>query len=161
MEPHCRFREEHSASPTNSCPQGRGTTHHLDRRSSSIESLNAVGMHDFGWLKVHLFLEDRASFDPSEASPDVAWMDAARLEWPLKIRSWQPGDRFQPLGLTGSKKLQDYFTDSKIGKHRRGQIPLLCDSQKICWIMGHRLDERVRVTAETRQILIVEYHNHR
>ena len=134
-----------------------------DRYASNPFSylINAVGIYDFGWLRVNLSFEDRASFDLSGASPDVAWMDAAKLEWPLKIRSWQPGDRFQPLGLTGSKKLQDYFTDCKIGKHRRGQIPLLCDSQKICWIMGHRLDERVRVTSETKQILIVEYHNHR
>jgi len=119
-----------------------------------------LGTHDFGLYKLNLSLKNRTSSDLPRASINTAWMDAEKIKWPLTVRSWQPGDRFQPLGLDGSKKLQDFFTDSKIERSRRGRIPLLCDTQKICWIMGYRLDERVRVSPETKQILVAEYHNH-
>jgi tRNA(Ile)-lysidine synthase len=73
----------------------------------------------------------------------------------LVVRSWQPGDRFQPLGLQGSMKLQDYFTNTRVAREQRLQIPLLCDQEKICWVMGLRLDERAKVTATTRRVLVV------
>jgi tRNA(Ile)-lysidine synthase len=91
-------------------------------------------------------------------SPYRAFMDADRITWPLIVRTWKPGDRFQPLGSYGTKKLQDFFTDSKIPRGQRNQIPLLCDSEKICWIMGLRLDEGVKVTPETQFLIIVEGH---
>jgi tRNA(Ile)-lysidine synthase len=60
------------------------------------------------------------------------------------------------MGLGGSKKLQDFFTDAKIPKEQRCRIPLLCDQEKICWVTGCRLDDRVKITAQTQRVLIVE-----
>ena len=91
-------------------------------------------------------------------SPDRAWLDADKIVWPLVVRSWRPGDRFNPLGLAGSKKLQDFFTDAKVPREERSRIPLVCDSEKICWVMGYRLDDRVKVTSLTRSVLVVERH---
>ncbi|NTV43329.1 MAG: tRNA lysidine(34) synthetase TilS, partial [Syntrophobacteraceae bacterium] len=71
-------------------------------------------------------------------------------------RHWQPGDRFQPLGLRGTKKLQDFFVDSKIPRSMRQEIIIVCDTEKICWIVGHRLDERAKVTGETSVVLVIE-----
>jgi tRNA(Ile)-lysidine synthase len=84
-------------------------------------------------------------------------MDAARIKWPLGIRSWKPGDRFCPAGMKGSKKLQDYFTDSRIPKEERPKVPILCDSEKICWVVGLRMDDRVRTGPETREIVTVQF----
>lgn len=83
-------------------------------------------------------------------------LDAGTISWPMWIRFWKEGDRFRPLGLGGSKKLQDYFTDCKVPRAMRHRIPLLCDGEKICWVVGHRLDERVKVTSSTQEVLVVE-----
>lgn len=82
-------------------------------------------------------------------------MDADTVAWPLCVRAWLPGDRFAPLGLGGTKKLQDFFVDAKVERARRTRIPLLCDREKICWVVGLRIDERVRVTPLTRHVLVV------
>ena len=84
-------------------------------------------------------------------------MDAGRVKWPLRIRSWIPGDRFCPSGMAGTKKLQDYFTDARIPREERIKFPILCDSEKICWVVGLRLDDRVRPGPETRQTVIVRF----
>ena len=69
---------------------------------------------------------------PPPASSRTVWLDAERIAWPMTLRLWQPGDRFQPLGLKGNKKLQDFFVDAKVPRDCRSTIPLLCDSEKIC-----------------------------
>ncbi|ROQ90734.1 tRNA lysidine(34) synthetase TilS [Desulfosoma caldarium] len=83
----------------------------------------------------------------------MALMDAESLRWPLVVRSFKPGDRFRPLGARGSKKLQDFFTDAKVPRRLRARVPLLCDQEKICWVVGYRLDDRVKVTHHTQRIL--------
>lgn len=85
----------------------------------------------------------------------TAWMDEDRLRKPLRIRTWQPGDRFRPLGMSGSKKLQDLFSDLKVPRRHRKCVPILCDAEKICWVAGYRLDERVKVRSTTKRILKV------
>ena len=84
-------------------------------------------------------------------------MDAERIKWPLRIRSWKPGDRFCPLGMKGTKKLHDYFIDSKIPREERTKVPILCDSEKICWVAGLRMDDRVKTSPKTREIVTVRF----
>ncbi len=88
-------------------------------------------------------------------SPLEAHLDADNVRWPLTVRSWQSGDRFRPLGMGGSRKLQDYFTDARVPKNERRRVFLLCDKEKICWIIGHRLDDRVKIDRRTRNLLHV------
>jgi tRNA(Ile)-lysidine synthase len=92
---------------------------------------------------------------PSTA--DCVWIDADQLRWPLLLRFWQPGDRFRPLGLGGTMKLQDFFTNAKVSRELRHRIPLLCDQEKICWVVGLRLAEQVKVTAATRRVLAAQW----
>lgn len=66
------------------------------------------------------------------------------LEAPLSLRGWRPGDRFQPLGLTGVKKLQDFFVDAKVPRSQRRWIPLLFTGDRIAWVVGHRIAEDFR-----------------
>lgn len=111
------------------------------------------GRYKFGvlWLEVAV-LDGQAGGRP-KLGGDEAFMDAGKVKWPLLVRFWEPGDRFIPLGMKGSKKLQDFFTDSKIPRASRWKIPILCDTEKICWIAGHRLDDRVKTGPGTRQVL--------
>lgn len=79
---------------------------------------------------------------PVTSPPDSRWeafFDEESLEFPLAVRNRRPGDRFEPLGLNGSKKVQDMFVDSKVPKWRRDRLPLLVDaSGRILWIPGLR-----------------------
>ena len=55
------------------------------------------------------------------------------------VRTRHPGDRFQPSGMTGTKKLQDFFTDAKVPREQRDRIPLLVCDRGIAWVVGHRV----------------------
>jgi tRNA(Ile)-lysidine synthase len=57
----------------------------------------------------------------------------------LYVRSWRPGDRMKPLGMSGSRKLQDIFTDAKIPSDRRSAIPVFECAGEIVWIPGYRV----------------------
>jgi tRNA(Ile)-lysidine synthase len=121
-----------------------------------------AGWYEFPELRLELSFHELkepglADLAGLRADPNRAWMDANSLSWPLVVRSWRAGDWFQPLGLQGRKKLQDFFTDVKVPRDERAHIPLLCDQQKICWVVGYRLDDRVKVRAVTRQVLKVEW----
>ena len=90
-----------------------------------------------------------------------AIMDASKVLFPLLLRSPEPGDRFRPLGLEGQKKLQDFFVDRKIPRHLRYQVPVLQDNEKIIWVVGHHLDDRVKVTSSTEKFLLVSWQSDR
>jgi len=70
------------------------------------------------------------------------------------VRTWENGDRFQPLGMSGEKKLQDFFVDEKVPRRRRGRVPLVCAADgRIAWVVGHRIAEPFKVTERTRRIV--------
>jgi len=86
-----------------------------------------------------------------DASPWIAHLNADRIKYPLMIRSFEPGDRFVPLGMTGHKKVKDFFVDLKVPTHIRKNLPLLCQGKSPIWICGLRIDERFKVRQETRE----------
>jgi tRNA(Ile)-lysidine synthase len=86
----------------------------------------------------------------------TVYMDHAGMMPPLMVRTPQPGDRIQPLGMSGMKKLKDYFIDRKIPVRLRGQIPLLVDSRSVIWVAGQVLSERVKITDKTTKVLRIE-----
>ncbi|NUQ35241.1 MAG: tRNA lysidine(34) synthetase TilS [Planctomycetaceae bacterium] len=85
--------------------------------------------------------------------PDTEYADAGKVEFPLVVRARRDGDRFAPLGMKNTRKLQDYLTDLKVEQAVRDRVPLLCDAKGIVWVVGHGISERVRVTSGTRQML--------
>ncbi|MHC1724524.1 MAG: tRNA lysidine(34) synthetase TilS [Syntrophobacteraceae bacterium] len=117
-------------------------------------SIEGPGIYQFGDLTLEIRVLDvgNTSSAPMRAA-DFVIMDDAKVKWPLELRTWKPGDRFCPLGMKGTKKLQDFFVDSRVPKEERQRTALLCDSEKICWVAGLRMDDRVKVTAETTSIV--------
>jgi tRNA(Ile)-lysidine synthase len=89
-------------------------------------------------------------------SPNITFFDYQRLQFPLRMRNFRPGDRFYPLGAKGSQKLKEFFIDRKIPKFERPRIPLLISGEIIAWIVGYRIDERVKITSETKRMLKIE-----
>ena len=89
----------------------------------------------------------------------VACLDSDEIEFPLLIRKWKQGDYFQPLGMTGFKKVSDFFIDQKIPIHEKENIWILCSGKKIIWIMGQRIDNRFKITSKTTNVLKIEISN--
>ncbi len=84
---------------------------------------------------------------------NVEFLDNNQVQFPLVVRNWLPGDRFYPLGLHGSKKLKDFFTDSKVPVRARHNIPVVSFHNKIAWVCGLRIDERFKVTSDSKKVL--------
>ena len=87
---------------------------------------------------------------------NIACLDFGNLEFPLLIRKWQEGDYFQPLGMSGFKKLSDFLIDEKIPLHQKENIWLLCSGEKIVWVMDHRIDNRFKVSPKSQCIYKME-----
>ena len=85
--------------------------------------------------------------------PQVATLDADRLAPVLEVRTWQPGDRISPLGMDGSKSIQDLFTDLRIPRSRRRTLPLLVSDGEIAWVPGLVIGDRFRLTPETTRAI--------
>ena len=94
--------------------------------------------------------------DFGEAGNSRAFFDLDRLQFPLVVRNFQPGDRFSPLGLDGTQKLKKFFCNHKIPARQRQRCPLLLSAGKIIWVAGHRIDNSVRLSARTRRVLMAE-----
>ncbi len=101
-------------------------------------------------LKVNVIGKDE--FMPGD-NPAVACFDLDELEFPLLMRHWKQGDYFQPFGMSGFKKVSDFFIDQKVPLHEKESAWLLCSGEKIVWIMGYRMDNRFRVKAKTKKVL--------
>lgn len=82
------------------------------------------------------------------------WLDADVVGDVLWLRCWHPGDRFQPIGMKRTKKLQDIFVDAKVTVVQRQRTPLLVAANgEICWLVGYRIGERFKITEGTRRAL--------
>ena len=79
------------------------------------------------------------------------------LQFPLKLRNRRDGDRFQPFGMRGRKKVKDFLIDSKVSRHERERVPILVSGDEIAWVVGYRTSERFKVGAETKRYLYLAY----
>ncbi len=83
-------------------------------------------------------------------------IDSDKIKGHLKVRNRKNGDKFQPLGMKGSKKIKDYFIDEKIPAKLRDEIPLICDDENIIWIVGYRMNHNYRITEKTLNTTKIE-----
>ena len=87
----------------------------------------------------------------------VAHFDLQKTGRNLCVRSPRPGDRFQPLGMNMTKKLHEFMVDVKIPRSWRGRIPIVCSPRQIIWVAGWRIDDRVKLTEDSKEILRLEF----
>lgn len=97
------------------------------------------------------FLEE---FKSSKTMYDEA-VDLNKITIPLTVRARRQGDKFWPLGSRGIKKLKDFFIDNKVPRLERNTIPIVTMNGQPIWIVGSRIDDRVRITKETKKLLIM------
>jgi len=91
--------------------------------------------------------------DIGHAGHQVAFFDMEKLHFPLIVRNVHPGDRFTPLGMTGTQKLKKFFINNKVSRAERSKCPVVLSRGRIIWVAGYRIDDFVKVTPLTRYIL--------
>jgi len=87
----------------------------------------------------------------------TARLDLAKTGDKLTVRARKRGERFQPLGLPQPKKLGEFMIDTKIPQAWRQHIPIVCSPEQIVWVVGWRIDERVKVSQTTKQVLCLNF----
>ncbi len=97
------------------------------------------------------FGESEVICELTEPRRDPGILDRARIGPELVVRSWRAGDRMAPLGLGGTKSLQDLFTARRIPRRRRDRIAVVESGGEIAWVAGVATSERFKVTASTRE----------
>jgi tRNA(Ile)-lysidine synthase len=100
---------------------------------------------------------ERTAGELPPPAPYAVTLDLDAVGSDLMLRRRRPGDRFQPLGLGGSQKLQDFFVDHKVPREWRDLVPIVATPRQIVWVVGYRLDARAQVTAATRRLLSLSF----
>jgi len=86
-------------------------------------------------------------------SPLVADLDYDLLQFPLLLKKWESGEYFQPLGMSGVKKISDFFIDEKLSIPEKEAVWIVYSGQKVVWITGKRIDDRFKITLKTKRVL--------
>ena len=135
-----------------------------DRKTLIIEEINKTEVNKIYNIEEHakslsvpvkLTLEkiNAVSSYQIPKTSNIASIDYDKLVFPLRLRHWEKGDYFFPLGLKGKKKLSDFFVDRKINLLDKEKIWLLVSENDIVWVVGYQPDDRYKVTSETKNIL--------
>ena len=96
----------------------------------------------------------------SPALPDgtlAAMFDYREAQLPLIVRNRRQGDKFQPYGMKGSKKIKDFFIDAKVPRSERDRIPLVVSGDEIVWVIGYTTNERYKIQPHTTRCLHLHY----
>ena len=134
----------------------------IDRKYMLISLLNdstvvrsvAINMNDKEiQIPIHMafYIQDIGSINKMQ---DTAQLDYDKLIFPLSLRRWEKGDKFIPLGMQSFKKLSDFFIDQKFSLIQKEQVWILCSEENVVWIVGHRIDERYKVSTQTKKMYI-------
>lgn len=102
-------------------------------------------------------LEIEQSMAIGETEKNTIYLDAEKLNFPLKLRKWRKGDSFKPFGMGGSKKLSKFFKDEKLSATEKEKIWVLVDRNEVVWVVGKRMDDTYKVTQKTEKIIKITY----
>ena len=135
----------------------RSATHRLirDREFFKIYPLTGTSTK-----KIEVTVFDRtADFDPRKHPADTLYADADTLQMPLKVRTWQHGDRFSPLGMRSSRLVSDFFTDLKLDLEQKQRAGIVywedAAGEHIAAVAPYRIDDRHKVTSATTRVAAI------
>ncbi len=111
-----------------------------------------------GWGIEAIIVDPSGAKEKIEEANDLtAVFDFDKTGNQLTVRRRQPGDRFQPLGMSQPKKLNEFMIDARIPQAWRQRIPIVCSPEQIIWVVGWRIDERARVSPNTKKVLCLKF----
>jgi tRNA(Ile)-lysidine synthase len=87
--------------------------------------------------------------------PEVAVLDAEAAGGELEVRAWAEGDRMRPLGLDGTKSLQDLFTDRRVPRSLRRTLPVVTSGERIAWVAGVAVSEEFRFSRASAEVAVL------
>jgi tRNA(Ile)-lysidine synthase len=102
--------------------------------------------------------EVRAELHPAPvapAGPEQATLDAEALGGRIEVRTWREGDRIRPLGMTGTKTLQDLFTDCGVPRSLRRALPVVTVDETVVWVAGVAVSEDFRLTPDAQRVAVL------
>ena len=102
--------------------------------------------------------EKSDGFNLVKDNPNIAQLDFDKLKFPLTVRHWWHGDRFHPLGLKGTKLVSDFFNDNGFTTYQKRHTQIITDAEsEIVWIVGHRIDDRFKITEKTKTVYQINF----
>jgi tRNA(Ile)-lysidine synthase len=127
----------------------------LNKEASNI-LIETQGITEFegGILKIDT-IQTLPSLTKKEANTE--YLDASLIQFPLLLRKWKLGDYFYPLGMTKKKKLSRFFIDLKLSKTEKENCWVIEMDKKIIYVLGHRIDNRLKCTDKTKQFIQLNY----
>lgn len=144
-------------SPTHRCVTSRGfffiQPHAHEEEDAWLIETPEPGSHgNFSWNHC---LPHEVVFDKENYT---VFLNPNRLSFPLLVRPWQPGDKIQPLGMKGKKKISDLATDKKYSLLEKEKIWVVESDGEIIWVPGLCVSERVKVTPGISSVFCISYH---
>jgi tRNA(Ile)-lysidine synthase len=138
----------------------RDRQHLLVRRVDNIPfnlQVTGVGTYEFPYGVLEVALRENKDIDFKKTPRHQCLVDAEKLKFPLLVRNWEEGDKFQPLGMSGTKLVSDFFVDLKLPVFKKKQVPIILSDDKIVWVGGFRPDHRFRVDQKSNNVMQITF----
>jgi len=116
-----------------------------------IENITGVDAYSFGGRKFRIsVVKNTGKLDLKDRKK--AYLDSEKVRFPIVIRRRKEGDKFVPYGMDKPVRLKKFLGTSGAGK----KPVIICDKTRIAWVAGIRIDDRFKVTCDTKRILLLE-----
>ncbi len=89
-------------------------------------------------------------------SASIAYLDKAKLQFPLTLRKWKAGDKFVPLGMSSQQKVSDFLINQKVSRIEKEHTYVLLSKEDIVWLVGYRINDRYKITEDTHYVFKIE-----
>lgn len=133
-----------------------GLTGYCDQSCISVKKEEPVSRSAACNIRFSIFL--RKDLDSVPDSRYTKWLDYDKIGRQPEVRTRRPGDYIffeDDKGNLHKKSIKDYFINEKISRSERDKIPLVADGEHILWIVGHRISAAVKISDETKEVLVV------
>ncbi|MEL7531275.1 MAG: tRNA lysidine(34) synthetase TilS [Bacteroidota bacterium] len=120
-------------------------------RTIKLPSIPKLGTLRFGDRKIHLLHPVKGPY--SFGDPSTLYLNSAAIQLPLEIRPWQQGDKMQPFGMKGVKKLSDIFVDQKYSLFQKEQAIVFVDQKQVVALSDFRIADELKVDNQTKSVL--------
>lgn len=131
----------------------------LDEQEKEIQweslSIPAEGVEIDSPFFLSIDLIDREQVNYGKKQTE--YLDHASLKFPLELRKWKEGDRIQPLGMKGKKKISDILIDAKVSLREKEKTFVLESAGEIVCLLGHRIADPYKVNENTTKVLRIQW----